>query len=396
MQTFTCGICKKEWDYEGIIPSVVQYGFINLQGQDDELIAFYCLGVGCEALIVHRAKRGFSKKFHISLTYELDVAGLDTDVYKFWYFSSMPFSQISSGTLKSFDVDEDRYQMWEIKAGCLPILKTLTGLEFYCSFNSDFPLAFTNDVRMLTCKKETLDFLLAIEINSKQRLFPRYLIGDQLFKSLDFFFGQYTNTEDSLIEFSLSNIGLMDGKVETRQTVYFDPAAFYQVLIADVENPPELRYITPDRELRDKLIKHDQMLEAIKEPFLKGQLHERLSSLADEFVQEYINDFQQFKFSHDSVWDFKERYLVKIYKEWKAGSLIKKKPRKLTPSQSAKLSCRAVAEEIWNRDSSITIAEMSERRELKDASDNSYEQRTIYKWIRDLAPNRKPGRRSKK
>ena len=39
---------------------------------------------------------------------------------------------------------------------------------------------------------------------------------------------------------------------------------------------------------------------------------------------------------------------------------------------------------------------MSEKEELKEVAFNMFKPKTIYGWIKDLAPNRSPGRRPQK
>jgi hypothetical protein len=70
-----------------------------------------------------------------------------------------------------------------------------------------------------------------------------------------------------------------------------------------------------------------------------------------------------------------------------------KKPR---PDQLAKKQCRVAAEALWKHDPTITIKAMSEKNELIEASYGAFKSRAIYRWIKELAPNRNPGRRPQK
>ena len=64
-------------------------------------------------------------------------------------------------------------------------------------------------------------------------------------------------------------------------------------------------------------------------------------------------------------------------------------PKKLRPDQKDKLEFQAKAKELWALDPTITIKEMSEKLPSKDYLGK----RTVYNWIKEVAPNRKPGRR---
>jgi hypothetical protein len=76
------------------------------------------------------------------------------------------------------------------------------------------------------------------------------------------------------------------------------------------------------------------------------------------------------------------------------------KQRKPRPSRVAKERCREVAAKIWEEDPDITIRGMSERPEILEVTKRPdglyYLERTIRGWIKDLCPNRSPGRRPKK
>lgn len=69
-------------------------------------------------------------------------------------------------------------------------------------------------------------------------------------------------------------------------------------------------------------------------------------------------------------------------------------PSKLRPNQRHKEACRKVAKEIWKKEPTLTIPAMHKRREIKEACESEeYAESTIRRWIKDLNPNRKPGRR---
>ena len=77
-----------------------------------------------------------------------------------------------------------------------------------------------------------------------------------------------------------------------------------------------------------------------------------------------------------------------------------KEQKSLNWRDKQELKCREIAEQIWKNDPTITIAEMIDRPELteytKKQNQNFYVEKTIRDWIKDLCPNRKPGRRPNK
>jgi hypothetical protein len=71
--------------------------------------------------------------------------------------------------------------------------------------------------------------------------------------------------------------------------------------------------------------------------------------------------------------------------------------KKLSPVQRHKIECRRIAAELWNKDPSITIADMVHKDEINLVSDpKNYNGKTLRNWIKDLCPDRTPGRRPKK
>jgi hypothetical protein len=73
------------------------------------------------------------------------------------------------------------------------------------------------------------------------------------------------------------------------------------------------------------------------------------------------------------------------------------KGRKLTPEQRHKIDSRAAAQKIWSESPGMTIQDMIQRDEIANACEGVvYGEKTIRNWIKDLAPNRKPGRPKKK
>lgn len=73
------------------------------------------------------------------------------------------------------------------------------------------------------------------------------------------------------------------------------------------------------------------------------------------------------------------------------------KPRKLTREQRHKIDCRAVAQKIWAESPETTIEGMIRGDEVSTVCEGiAYGEKTIRNWIKDLCPNRKPGRRKEK
>jgi hypothetical protein len=103
-------------------------------------------------------------------------------------------------------------------------------------------------------------------------------------------------------------------------------------------------------------------------------------------------------FSISEAW-FKTSDVEKVEKELqiKPKPFTGKKERKLRPEQKHRENCRVIAEQLWKKDPKITIADMAVSEEIYNACDEiMYTEKTIRKWIKELCPDRSPGRRPKK
>ncbi len=99
---------------------------------------------------------------------------------------------------------------------------------------------------------------------------------------------------------------------------------------------------------------------------------------------------------HLSVCLFRRKDVEEFEKKSRLESANKDK-EKLRPSQEAKIKCREVAKKLWKKYPSMTIADMVNEQKMLDVSKRPngdlYENKTVRTWIRDLCPNRSPGRR---
>jgi len=87
---------------------------------------------------------------------------------------------------------------------------------------------------------------------------------------------------------------------------------------------------------------------------------------------------------------FKAEDLAKIFP-------VNKTPRNGRLSETHKNAVRKIAKKMWEKDASITIQSIINSNEVETATEhNSYDEKTLRKWVKDLAPNRNPGRRPNK
>ncbi len=109
-------------------------------------------------------------------------------------------------------------------------------------------------------------------------------------------------------------------------------------------------------------------------------------------VPELAEDIAEYYFRVEEIIDFEKRNIDKWHKQENA------KERNLRNDQRHKERSRAIAEMIWKSEPTITIVDMIQRDEIIEIACEGViytDKKTIPNWIKDLCPDRKPGRRPK-
>ena len=128
-----------------------------------------------------------------------------------------------------------------------------------------------------------------------------------------------------------------------------------------------------------------------------------------EDLSTVYKDEAPFDFMHNWMWynleegedlpDFihkDEEFICTLY-ERKESNSISNFGKKLRPNQKHKIECRKIASKIWENDPKVTIADMILRDEIAKVCETKvYCETTLRNWIKDLCPDRSPGRRPKK
>jgi hypothetical protein len=104
----------------------------------------------------------------------------------------------------------------------------------------------------------------------------------------------------------------------------------------------------------------------------------------DEF-EKYLKKIGEISIPLPALLDSKQRGVPKV--------------KKLRPSQMHRDECRKVAAKFWEKYPEMTIADMIDRAEILEVSKKNngkaYMEKTVRNWIKDLCPDRSPGRRKR-
>jgi len=97
---------------------------------------------------------------------------------------------------------------------------------------------------------------------------------------------------------------------------------------------------------------------------------------------------------------FKTTEFIKLKKQSEEEpSTISFTKNNLSPNQKRKIECQKIAKKIWNKNPTITIADMINHPDIlpytMKKNGKYYTEKAIRNWIKKLCPNRSPGRRAK-
>jgi len=74
-------------------------------------------------------------------------------------------------------------------------------------------------------------------------------------------------------------------------------------------------------------------------------------------------------------------------------AFVRRSPKEPTERDIDRDLCRAAATKLWKRNPKLTIVAVIQHPEIRKIVGKNWSDKNVYKWIRDLCPNRRPGRR---
>jgi len=172
--------------------------------------------------------------------------------------------------------------------------------------------------------------------------------------------------------------------LESKQN--FDPFSWGQYFPQDTEENPQ----TAMDRICDLFYHEYAVIE------IEGGTHPEIEVKIskDDSVSETVNDIARWPQGDSyipSLEDLEFYKKIRVEAEVRLDSGGAKRVRKSTKH---KMKVREVAKRLWKKNQLITIKDMSFRDEINEVfSPKVYSERTLRKWLKDLCPNRKPGRR---
>jgi hypothetical protein len=288
--------------------------------------------------------------------------------------------------------------------------------NYFCTYAFDDDLPMGSFVVVGWFPKDAIDYFTKIENDNSLRIFPRYI--------------HYNSTYDDIEQFCWENYSSMDYKKNIHLPVgmkFSDniddrkihiPTDFLSILIddplplgfdflKDVQLKSFWKTINPffnkefkngffdcdlaEFEIPQKKPGHDEKAALVKEKMHKSFVQDLLHKHHLNFIKEYIKLSKKIDFSYAAIWQLKEIYLDRLY-----DAIVTKQSSGIV--QRHRIECRKVAERIWKDEIKkkkpiTTIADMMHKDEINKLFEKRvYSEKTMRDWLKELCPNRKPGR----
>jgi len=389
MDSFKCSNCGETWAIKEILPSVEKYGFVSLVGDDDEWIAFNCPENSCFYMVHKKLPPDGGRTFYLEINNVIDPSG--EGGIGFSYFSSPPLSKVNYGILNGLDVSDYLQNAKEAIEGTSDKLWAPPA-KCFSSCNHNIPFFFSEDYREYIYQSSDIERLLKLEGRDKIRLFPRYVCNLSIFEHLDRFFHAYYITDLSRIKNSINN--------EEKNNKLLSPVYFYNVLAVPPDSPDPLVHGEEEyNRLKKQSTRHSEIMRKIYPVFQEGRLNNRIALLAKNFAQDYAEKFPHHRLCADTLWEFKENYLVELYQEWTSGNLPKdNNPKRVHPDALVKEQCQFLAVKLYENDKTLSAKEITLCPEMERVAQRPYREpgrendtkiypyRRILKWVKEVLP----------
>jgi len=379
--SFICDECSYDVpDFEFRL-SAVQYGIIFLHGPNDVFMGILC--PKCQKMSLNRYDTEYIKGLKSRLFYSTQSDALfkyHSFPYTHDYHESLLDNLFTSKIAIGFDIgcieeseifarDDDSKTHFSNK---------------YCSYSWGDE-AIGPMLNVCWADEDKIESLVKIENETGLKVFPRYIGYVPTYLLINIFCEDYNYFDKELIANNLSESFQVLEEYPTQREISRD-SDFLNILINSMQDKNVIKKIST----KENKIVIDEMKEKFITFYKKGYLKHFLEKSYLEFLHEYIGINQQINFSYQVVNDLLSKYLKILI------NLVKEKETE-RPMQKIREECRKIAKRLWKKYPKMTIQDMIFRDEIAHACGQKlYTEDTIRNWIKDLCPNRLPGRRPQK
>lgn len=403
---FSCEHCGQKYNLFQFNLAVFIRGLVVLIGKGHFYAGINCINGKCCKLILNRAEIGLLDPFRDMMTYPQQT--IQEFIPSLTYHAQLQFFlerylPISKGAeILSYSLNNDseldpRLTDMEAELGDKYFHAHIHGWKEVCGPR----------VNLYYLTEEAIEYIAGLENNQGLRILPRYIHYNSLTSTIesfvwDYYFSLeeakkygYTGTnQNHSISFKgkhQSIADFIDILIDNPLAPYGygdDPGAFEGIWKKSFpfnrhgipESLDEIFKLTP---VKDSY--YDQLARSVEKAHRDKRFHDYLEEAKQPFIDEYLAGVIESDWCYAKVWGLKEKYLIQALSKVGRSSTLDM------------IKCRKIAEVLWDIDQSITIKDMKERPEIQVIG-QSYGDRTIHKWICEVAPekHRKPGRPRKK
>ena len=381
---FDCGYqsCDKVYHLEDFIHVALLWGFINLISEEYQLVGFTC--PACRRTSIRKLKldvEDFSIDIMEDACRVLNIGNGDKNIQ---FREFVPFSKRILYT--EYIVNEDQVPGYE-KINLEPFSQEIS-----------FKKEFSSDGIFIDEASINKNFSIPDYIKPQKGTYPKGIQSEFPYSFHEKYILHLRDVENTVSRKSIprvySNYNVYQyTEAWLKGFPYYDPKSSLKIKkeimdafesAAKFQNISNLNHLVLNREsLSTKHIR-------------------QFSDLVDRWYQEKSSARFQFfngyrcarnRIGYDI--EYRDKFVMNYI--YAAATAPPKPIRKVAILEKRRLACRKAAEKIWAKEPEITIADMIMRNEIANACDDvTYTEKTIRDWIKELCPNRKPGRRKTK
>lgn len=316
---FECDRCGEKVSLESFDTTVALYGIIFLFGKDNGYFGTLC--PKCQQTTLQKRDGAFIEplrerllhgdllsRIHIEPRFRYHSFPYNLDYHK----ERMPIFIINypkplnanSGTLEEWEVDH------------LFVDDSIELSEGYCTyFFGDQAIGPTMDVWWF--REEEIADLVNIENDTGFKIFPRYMLYNDLYPAIDTFCWEYYLLQDLTEKLDLpTGIEVKEEGLSPSQNEIKRDSDLSNILIAEqsyLDNTSGDFNQTKQLVLKTST-SHDEMIAEVKSGFGKGYGQDFFDKNYLGFIKDYIKIAQRIDFSFAAVWELKMDYLERLYK----------------------------------------------------------------------------------
>lgn len=342
---FECSHCGKNIPIDDAVVSIVNHGFIYLDGHTHRWFGFNCPLCPAKSTYIRQYRKDLQPPIVNDLFGRINAIelseGFSADDTKKWTYCSFPYKLKKSDLLSQAIIGPEIHQLHSEFESVQNIVfdpditdvavgeetnDNKNNAEWACSYWVG-RLAMGPVIAIWWYKKNEIINLAKTESETGFKIFPRRIFYDPIYIAIGNLCWrnklQYDFLKDGTLKLPVTEILNSSTKKDLTKSLDF-------MHILDTVHQDDLFKHTGNKNQMTILsakpsrlpyknsspiagVLHDKFSKTVWENFTKDYIQKSLIYLADKFIDEYVEISKHTDFKYQSVWELKERYLKEIY-----------------------------------------------------------------------------------